>query len=351
MRIVVVGATGNTGTSLLPELARDPAVDAILGVARRLPELQLPKTDWAQADVESDDLTQLFRGADAVVHLAWAIQPSRDQAKLRRTNVSGSSRVFRAVADAGVGTLVYASSVGAYSRGPKDRAVDEAWPVHGIGSSFYSRHKAEVEGLLDLFERERPEIRVARLRPGLIFKREAASGVRRLFAGPFLVNPLLRPGLLPVVPRIHGLRFQAVHTRDVAAAYRLAILREDARGAYNVAADPVLDPEELGRILGARPVPVPTRLARGLTALTWRAHVQPTPPGWLDLGLGVPVMNARRAREELGWTPQLGADEALLDLLAGLRDSADAPTPPLAGEAGGPARTGEIATGVGERQG
>jgi nucleoside-diphosphate-sugar epimerase len=259
--------------------------------------------------------------------------------------------VFRAVADAGVGTLVYASSVGAYSRGPKDRAVDEAWPVHGIGSSFYSRHKAEVEGLLDLFERERPEIRVARLRPGLIFKREAASGVRRLFAGPFLVNPLLRPGLLPVVPRIHGLRFQAVHTRDVAAAYRLAILREDARGAYNVAADPVLDPQELGRILGARPVPVPTRLARGLTALTWRLHVQPTPPGWLDLGLGVPVMDTRRAREELGWTPQLGADEALVDLLAGLRDSADAPTPPLAGEAGGPARTGEFATGVGERQG
>jgi nucleoside-diphosphate-sugar epimerase len=113
----------------------------------------------------------------------------------------------------------------------------------------------------------------------------------------------------------------------------------------------VLDPEELGRILGARPVPVPTRLARGLTALTWRAHVQPTPPGWLDLGLGVPVMDARRAREELGWTPQLGADEALLDLLAGLRDSAEAPTPPLAGEAGGTARTGEIATGVGERQG
>ena len=78
MRIVVVGATGNVGTSLLTALAGDPAVDSILGVARRSPELQVPKTEWAQADIRSDDLVPLFRGADAVVHLAWMIQPSHD---------------------------------------------------------------------------------------------------------------------------------------------------------------------------------------------------------------------------------------------------------------------------------
>ena len=78
--------------------------------------------------------------------------------------------------------LVYASSVGAYSPGPKDRRVDESWPTAGIESSFYSRHKAEVERLLDRFERETPSVRVVRLRPALIFKREAASGIRRLFA-------------------------------------------------------------------------------------------------------------------------------------------------------------------------
>jgi nucleoside-diphosphate-sugar epimerase len=48
---------------------------------------------------------------------------------VRRVNVDGSARVFRAVADAGVRSLVYASSVGAYSRGPKDRLVDESWPT------------------------------------------------------------------------------------------------------------------------------------------------------------------------------------------------------------------------------
>jgi nucleoside-diphosphate-sugar epimerase len=56
------------------------------------------------------------------LHLAWLIQPSRDLAKLHETNVHGSRRVFEAAARAGVGAIVYASSVGAYSPGPKDRA-------------------------------------------------------------------------------------------------------------------------------------------------------------------------------------------------------------------------------------
>ena len=349
MRVVVVGATGNTGTSLLGELAREPAVDSVLGVARRLPELEVPKTEWAAADVETDDLVPLLRGADAVVHLAWSIQPSRDLEALRRGNVLGSERVFRAVAEAGVPALVYASSVGAYSAGPKDRAVDERWATGGIRSSFYSRHKAEVERLLDRFERERPELRVVRLRPGLLFKREAASGIRRLFAGPFLVNPLLRQRLIVAVPDLPRLRFQALHSDDAGAAYRLAIVRDDARGAFNLAAEPVLDPQELGRVLGARPVPVPARLARAATALTWRAHLQPTPPGWLDLALGVPIMDVGRARAELGWEPRRSSGDALRELLAGLRDSAGLDTPPLSPDTGGPARAHEVATGVGSR--
>ena len=349
MRVVVVGATGNVGTSLVPRLADDPSVESILGVARRRPDLDVPKTEWATADIASDDLVPLFVGADAVVHLAWTIQPSHDLDRLRRINVDGSRRLLRAVADAGVPALVYASSVGAYSLGPKDEAVDETWPTDGIRTSFYSRHKAELERLLDRFETDNPATRVVRLRPALIFKREAASGIRRLFAGPFLLNPLLRPSLIPIVPDIPRLRFQAVHSHDVGEAYRLAVV-SDARGAYNVAADPVLDPAELGRILGARPVPVPQRLARGLTTLTWRLHVQPTPPGWFDLAVGVPILDTRRAREELGWTPQHTAGEALLDLLAGLRDEAGMDTPPLSPEKTGPGRAEELQTGVGERE-
>jgi UDP-glucose 4-epimerase len=348
MRVVVTGATGNVGTSTLEALSADERVDSILGIARRVPDLDLPKVEWAAADVRAAELTELFDGADAVVHLAWLIQPSRDEQETESVNVTGSERVFGAVADAGVPRLVYASSVGAYSPGPKDRLVDESHPTDGIETSFYSRHKATVERILDRFESSTPSVTVARLRPGLIFKDEAASEIRRLFAGPFLPNFLVNPRLIPIVPDIPDLRFQAVHSLDVGDAYRRAVFSE-ATGAFNIAADPVLDPERLSELLGARRVRAPASLVRGLANVTWRLRLQPTSPGWLDMALEVPLMSSERARRELGWEPQKSSADALLELINGLRRGHGLPTPPLDPRTGGPFRTGEIATGIGAR--
>jgi nucleoside-diphosphate-sugar epimerase len=349
MRIVVTGATGNVGTSVLRALGADPRVTEIVGIARRRPRLERPRTTWVQADITSSPLSDLFAGADAVIHLAWLIQPSRDEAMLEAVNVHGTRRVFEAAAAAGVGALVHASSIGAYAPGPKDRAVDESWPASGIESSFYARHKAAAERALDAIEAAHPALRVVRLRPALIFKREAAAEIRRLFAGPLLPSPLLRPGLLPVLPLPAGLRVQAVHADDVAEAYRLAATEERARGAYNVAADPVLDARTLGRALGARTVAVPPGAVRAAADLSWRLRLQPTPPGWLDMGMAVPIMDTGRIRRELGWSPRRSADAALLELLGGIRDAAGAPTPPLDPHAGGRFRAREFLTGVGAR--
>jgi UDP-glucose 4-epimerase len=349
MRVVVIGASGNVGTSVLRSLADEPRVESVLGIARRVPTGSFPKTEWRQADISRSPLRPLFQGADAVVHLAWLIQPGRDKQRLHEVNVEGSARVFRAVAAAGVPALVYASSIGAYAPGPKDRAVDESWPTTGIASSFYARHKAEVERLLDRFEDEHPNTRVVRLRPGLIFKRDAASGIRRLFAGPLLPSMLVRRGLIPVVPAHERLVFQAVHSHDIGDAYRLALVNDDAHGAFNVAADPVLDPDELAKALGARKVPVPRGLLRGGAALTYGLRLQPSEPGWVDMAFAVPVMDTTRARTELGWRPRHSSTEALLDLLEGIREGAGLDTPPLEPGGAGPLRAREFASGVGAR--
>jgi nucleoside-diphosphate-sugar epimerase len=328
MRVVVTGASGNVGTSLLRALADESEVDEVVGLARRRPSRSFAKTEWQSADVETDDLVPLFRGADCVVHLAWRIQPSHEVPALRRTNVNGSERVFRAVAEAGVPSLVYGSSVGAYSPGPKGRRVDEGWPTGGTPTSFYARHKAEVERLLDHFQVQRPETRVVRLRPGLIFKRSSAEEQRRYFLGPFFPRVLARHGTVAVVPDLDGLRFQAVHSLDVGEAYRLAVVG-DARGAFNVAAEPVLDARTLARALGARVLPVPVAAARAAMAASWRLRLQPTPPGWLDMGLSVPLMDTTRAREELGWEPRRSSLEAIRDVLSGIAAAQGESTPPL----------------------
>jgi UDP-glucose 4-epimerase len=244
---------------------------------------------------------------------------------------------------------VYASSVGTYSPARDDRMVDESWPAGGTPTSFYARHKAAAERALDEIEAAHPDLRVVRLRPALIFKREAASGIRRLFAGPLLPSPLVRPSLLPVLPLPEGLRIQAVHADDVGEAYRLAATDERARGAYNVAADPVLDAGTLGRVLEARPVPVPVGAVRAAADASWRLRLQPTPAGWLDMGLAVPLMDSGRIRRELGWAPRHSAEEALLELLDGIRRRAGAPTPPLDPRTGGLLRWREFATAVGAR--
>jgi UDP-glucose 4-epimerase len=209
----------------------------------------------------------------------------------------------------------------------------------------------EVERLLDRFEAEFPGVRSVRLRPGLIFKREAAQEIRRYFAGPFLPSPLIRPGLIPVVPDVERLRFQAVHSLDVGEAYRLAVVNERASGAYNVAADPVLDPDELADLLGARKVPVPATALRAGADATWKMRLQPSPAGWVDMALGVPLMDTTRARTELGWEPRRRADDALRELLGGMAEGAGAPTPPLDPATSGPMRIREFLTGVGHKGG
>ncbi|MGN6664798.1 MAG: NAD-dependent epimerase/dehydratase family protein [Solirubrobacterales bacterium] len=349
VRVVVTGASGNVGTSVLEALGREPQVKEIVGIARRVPEVAMPKVEWVGADVLEAPLASLFDGADAVVHLAWAIQPSRDEAVTERINVLGSKLVFDAVAAAEVPALVYASSVGAYSPGPKERQVDESWPVEGIPTSFYSRHKAAVEELLDSFEARAPQTRVVRLRPGLIFKAEAASEIRRLFAGPFLPGFLVRKQLVPLIPRVPRLRFQAVHSRDVGEAYRQAVVR-DVHGAFNLAAEPEIGVDELCELFGASSFPLPAGAVRAAAAASWKLRLQPSSPGWIDLALGVPMMDTSRAREELGWEPSVSSLEALEDLLSGLRHAEGAPTPPLEPHAGGLARVRELATGVGQRQ-
>jgi UDP-glucose 4-epimerase len=326
VKVVVTGATGNVGSSLLPLLAQDERVEHIVAVTRRPPGPVPERVVWHPADVAEDDLRPVLDGADTVVHLAWAIQPSRDVGQLWDINVRGTAALLRAAEDVGVGAIVYASSVGAYSPGPADGSrVDEAWPTDGIGTSSYSRAKAYTERLLDGFEARSPSTRVVRLRPGLIFKADSGTRVRRLFLGALFPRSLLHPGRLPVVPDVPGLRFQAVHADDVADAF-LAAVRGRFAGAANLAAEPVLSLRDVAELLGARPVPVPAGLARPITAATWAARLHPVDVGWFDMAWETPLLDTSRARSELGWTPRTRSLEALAEIIRGIRDGSGGAT-------------------------
>jgi nucleoside-diphosphate-sugar epimerase len=253
--------------------------------------------------------------------------------------------VLDAVVAHDVPALVHASSVGAYSAAPKDRRVDESHPTEGIATSTYSRHKAEVERMLDRLEADRPSLRVLRMRKGIVLQPEAASELARYFLGPFVPQSLVRRSLLRVVPAVDRLAIQAVHAADAAAAYVQACVRP-VSGAFNIAAEPVLDPPTLARLLGAVAVPVPAAVLRGVVAATWRLHAQPTDPGWVDLGRYGPLMDTTRAATLLGWQPEHDAGEALVATVDAMGRGAGGATPVMRPRATGAGRLAEVARGL-----
>ncbi|WP_154793981.1 NAD-dependent epimerase/dehydratase family protein [Occultella kanbiaonis] len=336
MKVVVVGASGNVGTAVLRALATADAVTSVVGISRRPPEpSQEPydRADWHSVDLAArsgvvEALAEAFHGADAVIHLVWAIQPNTDRDYLRRVNVGGTERVARAAVRADVTHLVVASSVAVYSPVEGDVSRDEDAPRGGIPSSHDSVDKAAQERVLDEIEAAAPDLTVTRMRTALIFQGDAGAQIVRYFLGPYVPTSLLRAGTLPALPLPKGLRLQVLHADDAGRAYATVVARR-AGGAFNVAAAGTLWPADLARILDhGRYLEIPPEVIRPLIHYGWRARAIAADAGWLDMAMGVPVMDTSRIRE-LGWTEQRTAEDALHELLVGMQERRGMPSPSL----------------------
>ncbi|MBW4720332.1 NAD-dependent epimerase/dehydratase family protein [Saccharothrix obliqua] len=328
MKVVITGASGNIGTALL-RVTRDWEV---VGVARRPPDVTgepYAGVRWVTADVGTDAhaLRRAFEGADAVVNLAWAIDPNTDEPPMDRTNASGSGNVLDAVVAAGVPHVVCGSSIAAYGPADRWRRVAEDWPCTGIADSAYSAGKAALEKRLDEFEHAHPDVLVTRFRPCAVGQGDAATQLTSRLLSPLLPTPLLARRWLPV-PLWRDLRLQLVHADDVARAIRLMLERR-AGGAFNLAAEPVLPAQTLAEAFGGVHLPVPLPVLSAPAWAAWRLGLQPLHPAWLRLADEVPLVETTRARVELGWQPRRGAVEVLHELADAMRADHHAPAPPL----------------------
>jgi nucleoside-diphosphate-sugar epimerase len=334
VRIVVTGASGNVGTALLRRL-HEAGGWQVTGVVRRPPDpTSAPYrwADWVACDLgafdATDRLVDVLTGADAVVHLAWSINPSRTDPPMDHTNLAGTGNLLRAVAAAEVSQLVCASSVAAYRPPARWRKVAEDWPCDGVPGSAYSRGKAQLEVLLDRFAAEQPDVSVARIRPCAIVQRDAAGEFAR-----WLLSPLLPEGVLGrrwlSLPFWPGLRAQVVHADDVAEAIRL-ILRQRALGAFNIAGEGVLGAARLAETVGGFHLSVPRPLVLAAAWAGWRTGLQPTHPGWLRLADQAALVTTTRARTVLGWRPRYGSEDALTELVTAMRAGQGTASAPLA---------------------
>ena len=291
LTVAVTGPTGDIGRSYLKALDGHKDVGKVLGMARRPfdpSSLGLSdKVRYRQGDIlDPEALDELFSEADVAVHLAFIIVGSPEET--RRINLEGSRNVFEAAKQCD--RLVYTSSVAAYGfHADNPSPLTEDVPTRGSDGHYYSAQKAELEQKID-----HPE--------AYVFRPSIVAGADALFMLE-MIPSLVRRLPTAVVPD-PGVRFQLVHTEDVARALLAATLGRGEPGVYNLAADGELTVSDFAHAIGWQAVPVP-RFAAGLAAgLVSRVPLLPAEAYWINAFKTSVVMDTGKARTKLRWAPK-----------------------------------------------
>lgn len=303
MRIAVTGAAGLIGRPLVAALAADPSVDEV--VALDLARLKVPVGAVARrADVRDPAIEGGLRGCDALVHLAFRLDPL-DGTPAAQVNLEGTRTTLEAAVSAGVRRIVVASSAAVYgAHRDNDVPLTESSPLRPEPTFPYARMKGATEEWLWGWAASQPDdLVLSVLRPAVV-------------AGPGVDNFVTRQLELPRFVAVTGHRppVQVVHVDDVVGAFHHAATR-DLPGAYNVAAPGWLSQDEALAVLGRNRLDLPEEVAWTLADLLWRLGIGPAPAGMLAYLLHPWVLDTARMTAS-GWVPQHSNRDALAALAA-----------------------------------
>jgi UDP-glucose 4-epimerase len=312
----VTGPTGEVGIAAVTALEREPAVDAIIGMARRPFDPVSRgwlKTTYRQGDIlDRAAVDTLVEDADVVIHLAFVIMGSREESA--RINVQGTRNVFEATVAHPRRRLVYCSSVAAYGyHADNPVPLTEDVPARGSPEHYYSGQKAACEALLGDITKD-SSLDVFVLRPCIVAGPNAHALAdampRNQLPAPVRAVVKAVPVLKPVVPD-PGFPLELVHHDDLAAAIALGATAPVAPGTYNIAGDGVVTVADVAKALGGRPVPVPRAAATAASAAISRMPFMPSVLEWLHASRASVVMDTTKAKTQLGWRPVYSSAETL----------------------------------------
>ncbi len=304
MDIAVTGANGLIGRRLLGVLANDPAVERVIALDRE--EAPVPAGVTAGvADVRDPAIGARFAGVDVLVHLAFQVDPLRDEDAMRDVNVEGTRTTLTAAVEAGVTRIVVASSASVYGAHPdNDVPLTESSPRRPLRTFSYARHKGEVEDWLWEWATTLPsEVTLTVLRPAIV-------------AGPGVDNFVSRQLEMPRFVTVAGHRppMQVVHVEDVVEAFR-HVATQDLPGAFNVAAPGWLSMDEALAVLGRRALVVPEEVAWTIAQWAWRLGISDAPASQLPYVMHPWVVDVSRL-EATGWTASYSNRDGLSELAA-----------------------------------
>lgn len=254
--------------------------------------------DDRRLDLLTDDLSDAFEGADAVLHLATAFGADPDPDAIEgAADVEMARRVLDAAADAGIRQLVLVTSATVYGAWANNAVpLSEDAPLRPNPDLRFAVQMAEIERLAAEAVRSRPDLTVTRLRPVTV----VADPERGWLAEALDATSHLPPG--------EETPMQYLHLDDLASAVLVAWDAELA-GPVNVAPSGWLSPTERRELDPVPRVRLPEGMAQGIATWRWRLGLAPTSPGILAYARHGWVVGADRL-VEAGWTVSNSNEEA-----------------------------------------
>ena len=297
MRYLITGGSGFIGSRLVEHLSGSQATEAIVVADVNPPRSFRPKTTFAPLDVRDRhavrDLLERER-PDCVVHLAFLLNPIRDEAAMYDVDVGGTQNVLEAASAAGVGQMLVTSSTTAYGAFPDNPVpLTEEDPVRGAPDFSYARDKAESDRLCQLWALQHPDRVMTIVRPCIVFGPDVDNYIVRFW----VKNPFRADFGLGDPP------LQFVHVDDAARAL-IVLLEGRHAGAFNVAADGYISVSEASDLIGLKARRVPYKAYKRLGGLMWRLHASEAPAGLLEFTIHPWVVSNEKLKSVSGWTPR-----------------------------------------------
>jgi UDP-glucose 4-epimerase len=298
MKYLITGGSGYIGSRLVELLVAREDTERIVIADLRAPSVPWPKTTYIEIDIRDRAIDPLLQAEepDALVHLAFVLNPMRDERRMYDIDVNGTQNVLFAASRAGVGHVLVASSTTAYGAWPDNPIpLTEEHPVRGMPNYEYARDKTEIDRMCQLWAAQHPDRAMTIVRPCIVF-------------GPSVDNYIVRFWqYAPFIPLIDGidLEFQYVHEDDVVEALT-RLLTERKAGIFNLTGDGTLRQSEAAELAGLKTRVVSFGPYRRLAGALWRLRVPraEAPPGQLDFMRFPWVASNERIKAELSWQPR-----------------------------------------------
>jgi dihydroflavonol-4-reductase len=309
VKVFVTGGTGFIGAAVVRQLrARGDDVVALARHPGKAAPLEALGCTVVAGDLGDERAIRAgMTGCDAVIHAAAVYEvgiPVSARAAMREANVGGTERVLGAALEAGIGKVVYVSTVGAFGN-THGRVVDESYEHPGDGfTSEYEKTKWEAHQVAKRLIGE--GLPCVIVQPGGVYGPGDTSSIG------VLLDQFL-DGKMPLIP-FPELGMCLTHVEDIAAGILLALDKGKAGEAYVLSGPVTTVREAIGVVAaetGKKPPKhaLPTGLMKAMVPIgPLVGKVMGQPPNLRELissADGVTFWASHeKATRELGYAPR-----------------------------------------------